>query len=129
MVFEKRPVSNVKTLQTTVAFQQLNGVDEPTFKIAGQDGENITIELCFLKGGKLSGVTLAGDENYFLEYGTGKYKMEGGAITFGPGKLTHELTEGLEGGRYSTHFGNLRTAGMHVYPTGITPFEYTLMVS
>jgi len=99
MVFEKRPVSNVKTLQTTVAFQQTNGVDEPTFKITGQAGVNITIELCFLKGGKLSGVTPAGDENYFLEYGTGKYKMEGGAITFGHAKLTHELIEGLQGER------------------------------
>ena len=129
MVFEKRPVSNVKTLQTTVAFQQTNGVDEPTFKITGQAGVNITIELCFLKGGKLSGVTPAGDENYFLEYGTGKYEMKGDAITFGPGKLTHELIEGLEGERYGTHFESLRTAGMHVYPTGITPFEHTLMVS
>lgn len=33
---------------------------------------------------------------------------------------------GLEGELYSSHFGSLRTDGMQVYLTGLTPFTHTL---
>lgn len=43
--------------------------------------------------------------------------------------MEHRNVDGLEGERYSTHRGTLRTAGLYVYLTGRTPFEHTLKFS
>lgn len=128
MDFENRPVSNVKTLETTISFLEANGGNELTFRVTGLAGVPVTIELCFLEGGKLSGITEAGNDNSFLESGTGTYEFEGDRIQFGPGVISHKQIEGLEGERYSTHFGSLRTKGMHVYITGVTPFDHKLTI-
>ena len=129
MDFKNRPVSNVKTLETTISFLETNGTIELNFSIAGLEAVPVTIELCFLEGGKLSGVSAANDDNNFLEKGYAEYEMEGDIIRFGPGSLAHQSVKGLEGERYSTHFGSLRTEGMHVYLTGITPFNHKLVFS
>jgi hypothetical protein len=129
MDFRKRPVSNVKSLQITITLTEAAGRNNLLFDVEGQAGVNVTIELCFAKGGKLSGVTGGENENYFLESGTGKYEMTGDAIEFGPGIAKHKQVTNLEGERYATHFGSLRTEGMHVYLTGTTPFTHTLTFS
>ncbi|HSU50251.1 MAG TPA: hypothetical protein VLJ41_06670 [Segetibacter sp.] len=129
MDFNHRPVSNVKTLETKVSLVETNGKNQLSFEVTGQAGVQVTIELCFKEGGKLSGVTAGNNGNSFFETGFGKYEFEGDVIEFGPGTVAHKTIAGLEGERYSTHFGNLRTEGMHVYLTGTTPFRHTLNFS
>jgi hypothetical protein len=129
MDFKNRPVSNVKTLETTISFLETNGNVEFNFQIEGLKNVPVTIELCFREGGKLSGVTTSDDGNNFLEKDFAEYQFENDTIRFGPGIMTHKSITGLEGERYSTHFGSLRTAGMHVYLTGVTPFDHKLLFS
>jgi hypothetical protein len=129
MDFQHRPVSNVKTLQTKVTLTESNGNAALQFDVTGQPGVEVTVELNFRTGGKLSGAAKGEAENYFLEEGMGKYEMGGDVIFFGPGIAKHRNIMGLEGERYSTHFGSLRTEGMHVYLTGITPFRHQLQFS
>ena len=129
MDFSNRPVSNVKTLDTTIIFSEINNTNEINFNVTGLKGVPVTIELCFAEGGKLSGVTTTKEGNNFLESGTGKYELGEDSIQFGPGAVAHKTIANLEGERYSTHFGNLRTKGMYVYITGTTPFEHKLIFS
>ncbi|MGC4102167.1 hypothetical protein [Ferruginibacter sp.] len=129
MDFADRPVSNVKTLDTTISFSQANDTNELEFSITGLNGVPVTIELCFAEGGTLTGVITNAEGNNFLETGTGKYESGGDTITFGPGNVTHKNVTNLEGERYSTHFGNLKTKGMYVYITGTTPFNHKLVFS
>lgn len=127
MDFKNRPVSNVKTLDTTITLTNTNGVIELEFEIIGLKEVPITIELCFAKGGTLTGTTAAeNNNNNFLEQGTGEYSFGGDVIRFGPGNGAHKMIANLEGERYSTHFGTLRTEGEHVYITGSTPFSHKL---
>ena len=129
MDFAHRPVSNVKTLDTSVTFSETNAGNELAFHITGLAGVLVTIELCFKEGGRLSGVSEAGNQNSFLEKGIGKYEYGNDSIQFGPGTVTQKTISNLEGERYTTHFGSLRTEGMHVYLTGVTPFQHTLTFS
>ena len=129
MDFGNRPVSNVKTLDIKVFFSEGKTGNELEFMITGLDGVAVTIELCFSEGGKLSGVTDVGNGDFFLENGNGKYEFEGETIMFGPGTLTHKDISGLEGERYSTHFGSLKVSGQRVFLTGITPFSHTIRLS
>src|SRR5690242_9554133 len=75
MDFSNRPVSNVKTLDTTVTFNEVNGTHELWFDVKGLAGVLVTIELCFNESGKLSGVTEGEGGNNFLEKGMGKYEF------------------------------------------------------
>jgi len=130
MDFENRPVSNVKTQDTSISFIETNGTVELSIEVKGLKGVPVTIELCFAEGGKLAGTTAAaGEGNNFLESGTATYESGGDTITFGPGAVTHKTITNLEGERYSTHFGSLRTKGMYVYITGTTPFTHKLVFS
>jgi hypothetical protein len=129
MDFKNRPLSNIKTLDTTITFTENNGVVDLDIEVKGLQGLPVTVELCFTEGGKLSGVSAPENENYFLENGNGKYEFEGDAINFGPGAAAVKKIDNLEGERYSTHFGSLRTKGMHVYLAGITPFTHKLFFS
>ncbi len=129
MDFEKRPLSNVKTLETAVSLAEKNGACELTFRVTGLVGVPVTIELCFDESGRLSGTEPAENENSFLEKGFGKYENGGDTIQFGPGSVVNKTVTGLEGERYSTHFGSLRTEGKHVFLTGISPFNHKLIFS
>jgi hypothetical protein len=128
MSFEKKPVSNIKKLKTTVTLVENNGRNELTFLVTDMEGITTTIELCFKDGGMLSGVTDLNDpyDNHFLEKGNARYEYKGDVIDFGPGAMAGKNITKLEGERYSTHFGSLRTEGMHVYITGVTPFKHKL---
>ncbi|MCH5719096.1 hypothetical protein [Niabella hibiscisoli] len=100
------------------------------FELKGMKGVPLTIELCFKEGGSLTGVTAAdANGNSFLEQGTGEYRYGNDVIRFGPGIVSHKRVTNLEGERYSTHFGTLRTSGEHVYITGTTPFKHVLNFS
>lgn len=130
MDFENRPVSNVKTLEYTVTVEELDGKVDISFVVAGSEKVPVTIEFCFKEGGKLSGVTPAPGqpENQLLEKGMGRYAFGNDSITFGPGTMAHKSIRDLDGEMYTSHFGTLRTEGMHVYLTGTTPFEHTLTI-
>jgi hypothetical protein len=126
MDFDQRPVSNVKTLETTITLTNQNGVIKLDFDINGTTGVAVTIEMCFESGGQLSGVTSVDMETNFLDQELGFYSNKGDSISFGPGNKGQRTLTNLEGERYSTHFGTLKTDGMHVYLTGKTPFRHTL---
>ncbi len=129
MDFANRPVSNVKTLETSITFTEEKGNAELVFNITGLKNVQVTIELCFAEDGILSGNMETLDGNAFLLDGYGTFQAGEDKIVFGPGKAAHRSVDGLEGERYSTHFGSLRTKGQHVYITGITPFSHTLKFS
>lgn len=126
MDFKRRPQSNVKTLNTKVTLTETGGAATLLFDVQGQPGVPVTLELCFREGGQLSGLSAPKDGNYFLADGTARYRFGNDEIQFGPGVMKHQNITGLEGERYSTHFGSLRTEGMHVYLTGVTPFVHEL---
>ncbi len=130
MDFEHRPQSNVKTLDVTVSVAEKEGTNELTFTVKAIEGVHVTIELCFKEGGNLTGVRKVegAAENYALEGGSGIYTFGNDSIKFGPGVFKHTKLTGLEGELYSTHFGSLRTPGLHVYLTGVTPFEHKLAI-
>lgn len=126
MDFRNRPVSNVKTLETTITFTENKGSVELSFEIKGMKDLPVSLELVFKEGGSLN--TGSPDEkgNYFLESGFGEYRKGEDIIRFGPGSSAHKMITDLDGERYNTHFGTLRTEGMHLYITGKTPFSHTL---
>jgi hypothetical protein len=129
MDFSNRPVSNVKKLETKITFSENGTTNELNIEVQGLVGVPVTLEFCFKEGGTLTGVTAGENGNNFLEKGTGKYEFGGDSISFGPGANAHKTITNLEGERYSTHFGTLRTEGMHVFITGITPFAHKLVIS
>jgi hypothetical protein len=127
MDFSSRPVSNIKKLETIIRLTEIKGTVELEIEVKGMKDVPVIIELCFKEGGQLSNVTNADiNGNSFLAQGTGEYRSGSDVITFGPGTVTHKQISNLEGERYSTHFGTLRTKGDHVYMTGTTPFRHKL---
>ncbi|NID12015.1 hypothetical protein [Fibrivirga algicola] len=130
MDFEHRPKSNINKLAVTVSVEEKNGTNTLAFSVTGITGVRVVIELCFNEGGRLTGVKKLDDgtDNYALESGTGEYKAGGDSINFGPGTFQHTKLTGLEGELYATHFGTLRTPGLHVYMTGLTPFTHTITI-
>ena len=129
MDFSNRPVSNIKKLETKITFSENGDTNELNIEVTGLVGVPVTLEFCFKEGGTLTGVTTGENGNNFLEKGTGQYEFGGDVISFGPGANAHKTITNLEGERYSTHFGTLRTEGMHVFITGVTPFKHKLTIS
>ncbi len=129
MDFKKRPVSNVKTQDTRITFTETNGAVQLDISVTGQANVPVTIELCFAEGGQLTGVTSPENGNSFLANDFASYEMGTDVIRFGPGVMAHKKITDLGGEKYSTHFGSLRTEGMHVYITGMTPFKHQLTFS
>jgi hypothetical protein len=128
MQFNDRPVSNVKQENISVRLTEHQGAVELRIEVGGAPNVPITVELCFREGGILEGVKDLGNDNYLIDQSEASYKFGNDTIRFGPGVWQHEKIEGLEGERYSTHFGTLRKKGMHVYLTGITPMLHTLRI-
>ena len=130
MDFDHRPQSNINTLETTIRVREKNGSDALVFSVTGTEGVHVVIEFCFKEGGTLTGVKQVdgSSDNYLLANGTGEYQYGTDSIRFGPGIAKHAKLTGLEGELYSSHFGTLRTDGMHVYCTGITPFEHMITI-
>jgi hypothetical protein len=130
MDFEHRPQSNIRTLETTITVEEKNGVNELTFSTKGTDGVHVTIEFCFNTGGTFSGLKKLEDstDNYSLASGSGEYHFGKDSIKIDGGIFEHSKLKGLDGEMYTSHFGTLRTEGMHVYFTGITPFEHKIVI-
>src|SRR5690606_37182511 len=127
MDFDKRPVSNVKTLDNTVRIQYVGEEIQLDFSVRGQDGVAVTIELCFDNDGQLDGVekVTGAEQVYFLASGTATFQKGTDRITFGPGRKEHQVIRGLDGEKYSVHFGAYPSEGQRVFITGFTPFTYT----
>jgi hypothetical protein len=128
MDFENRPLSNVKVLELKVTIEEKNGGFELVFDIDGTDKIDVTLEFCFKEGGKTSPMRTFEEQpdNLFLENGVGTYTFGHNTIQFGTGSFKHNRVKGLEGEIYTSHFGNLRTDGIHVFITGKTPFKQTI---
>lgn len=131
MDFNNRPQSNIRTLETTISVEQKNGVNELTFSSKGTDGVHVTIEFCFKEGGTLVGFSKIEDsaDNYTLASGSGEYRFGNDSIKIDGGTFKHSKLRGIEGEMYTSHFGTLRTEGMHVFLTGVTPFEHKIILS
>lgn len=130
MDFENRPQSNIKNIETTISVEEKNGGAELNFAVKGADGVRVTIEFCFKEGGEFIGLKKLDDaDNYTLESGTGEYKFGKDSIKFSEGIFKHSKLRGLEGEMYTSHFGSLRTEGMHVFLTGIVPFQHKITLS
>lgn len=127
MDFQNRPVSNLKEQDIQIIFTEKDGTVTLAIHVTGAAAVPVTLEMCFKEGGKLSGLTALENDNFILEKDFGTYEFEGDTIQFGPGAAAHKNLTALEGERYSTHFGSLRMKGTHVYITGITPFQHTLI--
>ncbi len=130
MDFEHRPQSNIRTLETIISVEEKNGVNELTFNTKGTDGVHVTIEFCFKEGGTFSGlIKMEGTtDNYILPNGSGEYHFRNDTIKIGGGIYQHNKLKSLDGEMYTSHFGTLRTDGIHLYLTGITPFEHTITI-
>lgn len=127
MDFSNRPVSNVKILDTRVVFSEITGGVQLEIDINGMQQVPVTIELCFPEEGKLSGSLKQVGSDYFLQSGFGELEIGGDRIQFGEGGMEHQTIVNLEGERYSTHFGSLRTSGKRVFITGYSPFKKILI--
>lgn len=128
MDFANRPVNTMKKLDIEVALQENNGKIQLDFKVDGLKDVNVTIELCFGSGGVLNGAEAIATDDYLLKQGYATFTAGNDVIKIGPGAYLHSNIRNLEGERYSTHFGTLRTGGTHLYLTGKTPFVHTLFV-
>jgi hypothetical protein len=131
MDFKNRPKSNVSVLEYKVIFEEIGGEKVLKFDVSGTNGVLVVIELTFAKGGKLLGCeSISGsEENFSIKEKEASYEFEGDKITFGPGEFAHQAISNMEGEMYSTHFGSLRSSGLHVFVTGRTPFVHTMKIS
>ncbi|WP_405382584.1 hypothetical protein [Maribacter sp. LLG6340-A2] len=128
MDFDSREKSNIKTQITTIKLLEQNGVLNIDFKIDGPPNIPVTLEMCFEKGGELSGTTSLDSDKHVLKSGFGTYKVGEDSITFGPGLYTHDRVSRLESEQYGYHNGTLQTDGEHVFITGHTPFNHSMTI-
>ncbi|PKA99749.1 hypothetical protein B0O79_3468 [Flavobacteriaceae bacterium MAR_2009_75] len=128
MSFDLRAKSNIKKQVSTIDIIENDGVLEIDFKVDGPPNVEVTIELCFRKGGEFVGtLPIASDDN-ILKKGYGEYKVDNDTIKFGPGIFEHQRTSRLESEKYGYHGGSLRAEGEHVFFTGFTPFNYKMTI-
>ena len=119
----ERPMSELQTMNYRVEILESNGKITIEIEIDGTPYVPVSLEMSFRPGGELSGVT--SDKNladaYFLESGTGQYKLGNDTIKFGPGVAEHKWAEIR---------GMLpKQKGQSVYMTGYTPFKHTIELS
>lgn len=131
MDFENRPKDH-KSLASDIKIRELGGIGEfeIDFTVAQVSKVPVVIELCFRKGGQLSGVVpIENDaDGYFLSEGYGSYSIGSDVIEFGPGQQDHTSVNNLEYEQYAVHNGGIHLDGYRVYITGITPFQYSLKI-
>lgn len=131
MNFPARP-RDEKRLTTEITVRELAdtpGAFELTFAIDETPGIAVTIELCFRPGGTLTGVEPHPTEAdaYFAKTGSARYTVGNDTIDFGPGSFgSARIT--MAGEDYSWRNGQLRTEGLRVYLTGVTPFRHRLLL-
>lgn len=128
MEFDSRTRSNVKQQLTVIEITENYGSLNVDFKVDGPPNVEVTIEMCFKEGSKITGVAMDEKNNYFLNSGLGELSMGADSLQFGPGKLEHHNIDNLDSEEYTYHQGTLRTDGVHVYITGYTPFRHTMTI-
>ena len=129
MDFENRVASNIKTQTTTIEIEENNGELTLDFKVDGPPNVEITIEMCFKEGTQIAGATVEEKGNYFLKSGDAQLSMGNDVIELGPGLGEHQNVNNLDSEEYTYHQGTLRTEGVHVYITGLTPFQHKMTIS
>lgn len=131
MSFADRP-KEYKTLRTRVVVREAprSGVFEIAVSIDQHPQVDVAIELCFRKGGQLTGIMpKEGDaDGYFLNEGRGAYQVGDDRIEFGPGVLAHSGFT-MHGEQYDVHNGGIQLQGHRVYIMGTTPFEHTVRIA
>lgn len=130
MDFANRP-KDFKSLHSRVTIKERpsGGSFEMYFSVEETPDVPVTIELCFRKGGRLSGV-LPGEndaDGYFLNEGRGAYRVGKDVIEFGPGAMGHTRSP-QSSEQYSVHNGGIHVEGYRVYITGITPFNKKITI-
>ncbi|PHQ62581.1 MAG: hypothetical protein COC08_00165 [Maribacter sp.] len=128
MDFDSRKKSNVKKQTSVVEITENNGLLNIEITIDGPKNVEVTIEMCFNKGGILTGAEPIGNDNYILKSGFGTYAIGRDTIAFGAGKNGHQHINKLESEQYGYHQGSLRSNGIHVYITGYTPFSHEMTI-
>jgi len=120
---DKRPKSEVQTLNYSIDFTLENNSWSMDIKIEGTAEVPVAVELSFRTGGKLSNVKQSeeSEDIYLLTEGEGQYLFQGSGIEFGPGKNEHNWTQ-LRG-------AEPRIPGLSVYLTGFTPFRHQLKIT
>jgi hypothetical protein len=127
MDFPRRP-AQPRVLRTAILVAEVEGGFDLDIAIE-ESAAPFTIELCFRRGGALSGVRpLSGADNYQLTEGFGAYTVGADRITFGPGNGSGLLqpVHMDPGERYTYLGGSLVPDGVRVYITGRSPIRYVL---
>ncbi|MBA7527046.1 hypothetical protein ES705_19219 [subsurface metagenome] len=120
---EARELSEAQTLNMTVTITESAGEVSVEADISGTPNVPVAWEMSFRAGGELSGVAddINIKDSFFLESGTGQYRVGNDVISFGEGVVTH---------KWSQMRGMLsKQEGKSVYVTGYTPFKHTLVLS
>ncbi|MEX0929215.1 MAG: hypothetical protein WD266_03425 [Balneolales bacterium] len=130
MDFGNRP-KDYLALRSEVLVREVSesGAFELEFRVDQTENVDVTIELCFRKGGELSGVTAKENDSdaFFLGEGMGSYRVGNDVIEFGPGRKEHERNP-QSNEQYSVHNGGITQEGYRVYITAKTPFFDTLTI-
>lgn len=118
----------LRVLRTTVLITEADGGFDLDIALE-ESAAPFTIELCFRRGGALSGVQpLDGADNYQLVDGFGAYTAGPDRISFGPGNGADPAQPPTmdPGERYTYLGGSLVPDGVRVYITGRSPTRYVL---
>jgi hypothetical protein len=119
-----------QVLRTEIQVTELDGGFALDFALT-ESAAPFTIELCFRRGGILSGVQpLEGADTYQLVEGFGAYTVDDWRIEFGPGNGAGPLqpVHMDPGDRYTYRNGTLVPEGIRVYVTGRSPVQYRLVL-
>ena len=131
MDFPSRP-RDEKRLTTRITVRELAdqpGAFELDFTVDETRGIAVTIELCFRAGGTLTGAEPHATEpaTFFAKSGPASYTVGTDTIEFGPGSFGSARIA-MAGEEYTWRNGQLRTEGVRVYLTGVTPFRHRLII-
>lgn len=129
MDFENRPKDYVNLHSEITITEISNGAFELDISVDQTPDVSVTVELCFKKGGELTGVIPREDDpdGFFLKEGTGSYRVGNDVIEFGPGNMEHRRPPQANE-QYAVHNGDIVAEGYRVLITFNTPFQHTLRI-
>jgi hypothetical protein len=115
-----RKQSQVCRLEQAAFVEETTGGFALRVESHGTPGVPVAVEISLRPGGKLEGCRPAPrqPDGWILEKDFATYRVEGGAIRFGPGSAPHLETQ-LRG-------AEPKLPGVSVYITGYTPFTHTI---
>jgi hypothetical protein len=118
-----RELSEPQTMRYRVEIRESEGKVRVEILIDGTEHVPVSCEMSFRAGGELSGVRADKHmkDAYFLESGSGAYRVGQDVIRFGPGTTGH---------KWAQMRGMLdKQDGKSVYLTGYTPFKHVIEIS